>query len=235
MYGKLMIACELVTREGLHIGASSGFSAIGTVDSPVIKDPLTGYPIVPGSSLKGKLRTLLAQKMTDQRQRGDGRNAWNEDPPAIKRLFGSSDPIQTSRLQFTDCPVLNPQRLKPSEMTEIKTENSIARSGMRNEGRANPRQIERVIRGISFSVRIVYNAFEGIESSRTREDMELLVLAMRYLQRDYLGGHGTRGSGAVSFQNFQLSAFPEGADLSALEALFRPVAGEEPYAVETEN
>ena len=59
MTGKILIKCDLVVRTGLHIGGSSSFSAIGTVDSPVIRDPFTGLPIVPGSSLKGKLRTLL--------------------------------------------------------------------------------------------------------------------------------------------------------------------------------
>ena len=62
MTGKILIKCDLVVRTGLHIGGSSSFSAIGTVDSPVIRDPFTGLPIVPGSSLKGKLRTLLARR-----------------------------------------------------------------------------------------------------------------------------------------------------------------------------
>ena len=60
MTGKILIKCDLVVRTGLHIGGSSSFSAIGTVDSPVIRDPFTGLPIVPGSSLKGKQRAELA-------------------------------------------------------------------------------------------------------------------------------------------------------------------------------
>ena len=57
MYGKLLIRCELEVVTGLHIGDSSAFSAIGAVDSPVVRDPLSSLPIIPGSSLKGKLRT----------------------------------------------------------------------------------------------------------------------------------------------------------------------------------
>ena len=53
MYGKILIRCDLEVRTGMHIGGSSAFSAIGAVDSPVVRDPYTGYPIVPGSSLKG--------------------------------------------------------------------------------------------------------------------------------------------------------------------------------------
>ena len=51
MYGKILIQCDLIVRTGMHIGASGAFSAIGAVDSPVVRDTLTGNPIVPGSSL----------------------------------------------------------------------------------------------------------------------------------------------------------------------------------------
>ena len=230
MYGKILIECELAVRSGLHIGASNGFSAIGAVDSPVVRDPMTGYPIVPGSSLKGKLRTLLARELLEgKKASGSYRNAWDNDPKEIKRLFGSSDPIQAARLQFADCPVLNPLKLRPSEMTEVKVENSIDRSGGKFDGRANPRQIERVNSGISFAVRIVYDVYAGFESEETRDDLQFLATAMRLLQRDYLGGHGSRGSGRVSFLNFRLSPFPEGADMTELEKIFAPVAEEEPF------
>ena len=53
MYGKILIRCDLIVCTGMHIGGSSAFSAIGAVDSPVVRDPYTGLPIVPGSSLKG--------------------------------------------------------------------------------------------------------------------------------------------------------------------------------------
>ena len=48
---------ELLT--GLHVGAGKDEVKIGGVDSPVIKNPLTGEPYIPGSSLKGKMRMLL--------------------------------------------------------------------------------------------------------------------------------------------------------------------------------
>ena len=42
MYGKILIRCDLEVRTGMHIGGSSAFSAIGAVDSPVVRDPYTG-------------------------------------------------------------------------------------------------------------------------------------------------------------------------------------------------
>ena len=67
MYGKILIQCDLIVRTGMHIGASGAFSAIGAVDSPVVRDTLTGNPIVPGSSLKGKLRICRISKTTKHR------------------------------------------------------------------------------------------------------------------------------------------------------------------------
>ena len=51
MYAKLEITGKIEVVTGLHIGGSSAFAAIGAVDSPVVKDPLTNTPVIPGSSL----------------------------------------------------------------------------------------------------------------------------------------------------------------------------------------
>ena len=64
MAGKIIIRCTLTVRTGLHIGTSDAFSAIGAVDSQVVRDPLSGLPVIPGSSLKGKIRTLLARSIS---------------------------------------------------------------------------------------------------------------------------------------------------------------------------
>jgi CRISPR-associated protein Csm3 len=53
------ITVTLTTVTGLHIGASKDVVEIGGIDSPVVKDPVTGYPYVPGSSIKGKMRSLI--------------------------------------------------------------------------------------------------------------------------------------------------------------------------------
>ena len=50
---------KIVLKTGLHIGAGSDEIHIGGIDTPVVKDPLKGWPYIPGSSLKGKIRTLL--------------------------------------------------------------------------------------------------------------------------------------------------------------------------------
>lgn len=214
MYGKLIIGCELVVRTGMHIGGSSVFSAIGAVDSPVVSDPLTGDPIVPGSSLKGKMRTLLARS---KNKNADHLPAHNNDDVAIRRLFGSSKPVQTARLQFADAFVSNKEEMASVGLTEIKFENTINRETCV----ANPRQIERVIPGVHFAVRIVYD-ISGTEQETT-EDLKLLAKGFRLLQMDYLGGHGTRGSGRVSFEQFHFDTFEADIDLDMIKAIFKDV------------
>ena len=56
--GKLILDAVLHCETGLHIGAGKGSLEIGGADNPVVKDAF-GRPIVPGSSLRGRLRSLL--------------------------------------------------------------------------------------------------------------------------------------------------------------------------------
>ena len=213
MTGKILIKCDLVVRTGLHIGGSSSFSAIGTVDSPVIRDPLTQRPIVPGSSLKGKLRTLLARRSCVN---GETLPDFSADGEVLLRMFGGSEPVRFARLQFADAFLLNYDQLKGVGVTEVKSENTINRL----TSKANPRQIERVIAGSRFGVNIVYNLSDPKEME---EDLLLLSKAMKLLQLDYLGGHGSRGNGRVSFQNFQVIPYPEtlNVDLDGIRQTFK--------------
>ena len=213
MYGKILIKCELVVKTGMHIGGSSTFSAIGAADSPVVRDLYTNRPIVPGSSLKGKLRTLLSRSIC-----GDIQNmpAFDSDPNVIKRLFGSSNPVQQARLLFADSFISEGNETNLTGVTEIKFENTINRAN----SVANPRQIERVTAGTKFDIRIVYDV---VDPSQMEEDMSLLAKGMKLLQLDYLGGHGTRGSGRVSFVNFDLVPYDLDVDLSIISSLFQKV------------
>ena len=57
--GKYLISGKIICETGLHIGGTTEGFEIGGVDNPVMRDPLTEWPYIPGSSLKGKLRYLL--------------------------------------------------------------------------------------------------------------------------------------------------------------------------------
>jgi CRISPR-associated RAMP protein, csm3 family len=198
--GKVIIEGKIEVLTGLHIGTSGDFSAIGAVDNIVIRDTVTNKPMIPGSSLKGKMRYLLAR--TKYNTSIELKNI-KEEHESIKRLFGSSDPIVVSRLQFQDM-LLSDESVKKLEKldtdlpyTEIKYENTIDRA----TGVANPRQQERVPAGSEFDFKLVYNVEKTDEFE---EDMKNILLTMEVLEDDYLGGHGTRGYGRIKFKNLKL-------------------------------
>lgn len=95
-FSKLLITGELEVLTGLHIGGSDAYSAIGAIDSPVIRDGLSQKPLIPGSSLKGKMRSLLAKAInTDASDLSP-----NGDDIKIRRLFGDSDDLRAGSLCF---------------------------------------------------------------------------------------------------------------------------------------
>ena len=222
LVGKLKVTATLRVETGMHIGASSDFAPIGAVDKQFIRDPLTKQPIIPGSSLKGKIRTLLARSCSTQDY---VLNDIDKDSPQIRRLFGSaaqgSGGGQAARLQFSDIRMTPESLAQFSSMEldtyigEIKFENSINRA----TAVANPRQIERLPAGTEFAFTLVYNIERPAE---LMEDMQILGKGLRLLQMDYLGGHGSRGYGRVSLRAFAVEHFAlagEGPDAAQLDAI----------------
>lgn len=195
MYAKIEITGIIEVITGMHIGGSSAFAAIGAVDSPVIRDVRTNMPMIPGSSIKGKMRTLLARCYNDLPVKHDG------DADIIKRLFGSAQDkkFKQARLIFSDSILSNKQELEDIGIqgtTEVKFENTINRL----TAVANPRQIERVIRGCEFEFQWIY---EVDEENKVCDDFEVIREGMALLEYDYLGGHGTRGYGKIRFKDLK--------------------------------
>ena len=200
--GKFIITGKIKVLTGLHIGTSGDFSAIGAVDNIVIRDTVTNKPIIPGSSLKGKMRYLLSRAKYNSTLTMPNIKKESDD---IKRLFGASEPVVLSRMQFCDMLLREKDYGRDVEFdlpyTEIKYENTIDRG----TGIANPRQQERVPAGSEFDFRLIYN----IENTENMEeevkcDFENILLMFELLEDDYLGGHGTRGYGRVKFEDLKL-------------------------------
>ena len=152
--GKLIIKADLKILTGLHIGAGNEFSSIGAVDNIIVRDALTKKPYIPGSSLKGKMRYLLARVYSSN---GKMKNIKDEEKE-IGRLFGQSEKY-ISRLQFQDV-FFNNENAKIIEkmdtglyLSEIKFENTINRI----TAEAMPRQLERIPAGALFEFKLVYN------------------------------------------------------------------------------
>lgn len=86
--GKYILSGEIVCVTGLHIGGSTEGIEIGGVDNPVIKDPLTELPYIPGSALKGKLRSLLEWSLGNNPHTGKPHHFTEGHKPDKSPTFG---------------------------------------------------------------------------------------------------------------------------------------------------
>jgi CRISPR-associated protein Csm3 len=200
LIGKIFIKGSIVAETGLHIGGSKSSLDIGGIDLNVIKTA-DKVPFIPGSSLKGKLRSMLA--------RLEGSESVTADPASIKTLFGDSGENDkkgaVTRLIVRDATLADKENFKKRfkdlefEYTETKWENTIDRK----TGTAqHPRQLERVPAGAKFEFEIVYDEYDD---NQTKAHLTTIRTAMRLLEGDYLGGSGSRGYGKVRFEGVNYS------------------------------
>lgn len=76
LLGKLRLTSCLIVETGLHIGGGGESLDIGGLDKPVIRDPLTLQPYLPGSSIKGKLRSILERLLNKPVNRPGGSGTY---------------------------------------------------------------------------------------------------------------------------------------------------------------
>jgi len=227
LYGRIFVRGRIKAITGLHIGGSPTALAIGAVDNPVIRDALTNRPYIPGSSLKGKMRSLW-EKMTGAEQnwsltRGrriksgerqpkevvihlcDTKDEYQQCPVCqIYGVMGQSEASFPTRLVVRDVFLSDgeAERLEKEAhtdlpYTEVKWEATIDRV----TSAAVPRQMERVPAGR------VFDGFELVFSVYNEGDLGRFVNvfeAMQLLEDDYLGGLGSRGSGKVRSEEVRL-------------------------------
>lgn len=219
MYAKILIKGKMKTKTGLHIGTGGEYSAIGAADSPVVRDAYENLPMVPASSLKGKMRTLLAKQYCPMSKNP------SQDDDAIQSLFGSTS--KPGKLIFNDL-FLNKECMEDLRSmgiyntTEVKFENTINRLS----SVANPRQIERVIRGCDFDLDMIYN-MEAESEAKVIPDFKLLADGFRLLQYDYLGGSGSRGYGKIAFSDLTAECVVGTVENSILEECCKILKGVE--------
>ena len=193
---KIIYTGTITLKTGLHIGGTNAALNIGGPDKFVVRNPINNVPYIPGSSLKGKMRGLveIAKGCIS-----DGKAS--NDPKSISgELFGvatGNSDNRPSRLIVRDAELdlSKPEMFDNTDLpyTESKTEVAIDRI----TAKANPRTFERVPAGAQFKLNMVLNIFEGENEQRLKETLQL---AIRLLQDDYLGGHGSRGYGQVEIR-----------------------------------
>jgi CRISPR-associated protein Csm3 len=198
---------RVLVETGLHIGGGNDAMEIGGMDNPVIRMPHTGEPYIPGSSLKGKMRALMEWKLGRLSSNGAVHNCEEPECP-VCRVFGSAkggEKRGPTRLVVRDAILTekSQQDFRDGKaVIEEKHENSINRI----TAKANPRPLERVVPGTEFTLEILYKVIDtGDEGKTDRKNFnEVVKAALRMVEEDCLGGHGSRGSGKVSFKNLEV-------------------------------
>ncbi|WP_243031739.1 type III-A CRISPR-associated RAMP protein Csm3 [Thermus altitudinis] len=207
------IRAILLAKTGLRIGMSRDQMAIGDLDNPVIRNPLTDEPYIPGSSLKGKLRYLLEWSLGgDYILKAQERHVFassNPDDP-VARIFGlapenDEKALKVARERGPTRLLVRDAYLTPDSKEEL--ERTVARGGYLTEikqevfiprlgGNANPRTTERVPAGSRFAVSMTYRVLDDKDEEYFQK---YLMRALELLELDGLGGHISRGYGQVFF------------------------------------
>ena len=200
---------------GLHVGGTEDQLEIGGLDLPVIKHPDTGEPYIPGSSLKGRMRSELEHKLGKYSGGGHEPCGCCEANCPVCRVFGphkfdprhppASGHTGPTRLLVRDAPAYGEISL------EIKTE-----SGNDHlSGQAgNPRQLERVAAGARFRLRLALQVFDtdGQFKYGGKTGKEALLAVVRECLDDVqgtgIGGGISRGSGEVRIEELKLDSKP---------------------------
>src|SRR6202161_25236 len=244
LIGKLILEGELHCETGLHVGAGKGSLEIGGADNPVVKDAF-GLPYIPGSSLRGKLRSLLEQSSgmavpaelvylskrkgqevrIHQSDRPDDEICllFGRNPGRMERVAGESlqsEQATPARLAVYITP-LDPDTISLQMRADLDHWVSEVKSKNaidRITSQANPRTLERVPAGARFHFRVVLDVL----CPEDRELLPRLVDGLRLLEDDALGGGGSRGSGRVRFDNLKMTW--RGKDYYASGAAEREIA-----------
>lgn len=198
---------ELIT--GTRIGGSSDIIEIGGNDSPIVRNPLTKEPYIPGSSLKGKMRMLMEWIEGKIDEKGEVHNCVETDCP-ICRIFGrsaeKSEKAQSgpTRISVKDAYLSKESRELLESLkerigfdSEWKYENNINRL----TSKATPRNSERIPAGVSFDFSITYKVLDMNDNGKLDEKyFETIVLkSLKALLIEGIGGGVSRGNGQIKF------------------------------------
>jgi len=210
---------QIELLSGLHIGSGNTEIHIGGTDNPVIKNPISQQPYIPGSSIKGKMRSLLEWHLgvveitqgqpLSFKHLNDINNGVKDKAENLIRLFGGAPDsnnnddlvkkIGPSRLSFWDCSLtkdwVEAMEKKNLPLTETKMENMIDRIRGVAE---HPRNTERVPATAKFDFNLTIRIHDN------EDFLQTVLQGMRLLELTGLGGSGSRGYGKIKFADLKL-------------------------------
>ena len=227
LHGKIFLQGTINALTGLHIGGNTGELDIGGIDNPIIRNAFNRQPYIPGSSLRGKMRSLLDRHFNNPLDKRVGSVRVHEcEKPTdynacqVCQVFGVAPQrdlrgkTMPGRLIVRDT-FLTSESLEAldradtdTDFTEIKTEVAIDRI----TSAATPRQQERVPAGTTFGpFQIIHSLYtqHGNDHDNQLQDevtyFDTVLKGMELLVDDYLGGSGSRGSGQITFENLTMT------------------------------
>jgi CRISPR-associated protein Csm3 len=213
----LIVSGHIVCGTGLHVGGANESIEIGGIDNIIIRDAISENPFIPGSSLKGKMRSLMELNDPDSSKNiiGGNGNPLDMGKPCKCgkclpcKIFGTSadetapeKQMGPTRTIFRDAfPTKETIEMwtKSQEVikgAEVKYENTINRIN----SEANPRPSERVPKGSKFDFEIVFSIYD----KEDKENFKGIFEAMMLVEDNYIGGSGTRGYGKISFEDISV-------------------------------
>lgn len=191
----------LTCLSGLRIGGSKESIEIGGLENTIIRHPITDLPYIPGSSIKGKMRSLLEQRYGIVEDNGEPSRSGTH---IVCRVFGPHKNVNhtlgPTRILVRDANLTDESRKwleaankdKGVFYAEVKTENLVNRKTGTAE---HPRTLERVPADTKFDFEIAVRIFDG---DNEIEILNLVKEGLNLLQQDYLGSSGSRGYGKIA-------------------------------------
>lgn len=190
----LKLRARLTTTTPLYIGTTSDREAVGSADLPILRDPLSDMPVIPGSTLRGRMAFLMRKGWSGAAEHGSG-----AADPVIGALFGK--PGMRSALAFWDClpeePWVHEHRAADLPLTSWRGEMAPPRSGRE---RVRFRRRELVCAGVHFNFRV---SLLVKEAQVLALSLPLALKAVReglcLLEQQGIGGATSRGFGRIEF------------------------------------
>lgn len=185
---------------GMHIGGPKESIKIGGIDNPVIRNPITNMPYIPGSSLKGRFRMALELKYNDytKEEKGYGPSTNPDHESMVCKLFGNGDTKKSkepTRFIFRDANLSDgyEKYIEGEEKIEVKMDRDKL-AGYKGGNRTQ----ERIAAGAKFDLEIMIRVFEGDDEDKFKSRLNE---AMKIVELEFLGGSGSRGYGQVKFED----------------------------------
>jgi len=209
-----LIRGEIELVSGMRIGGSDDVLQIGGTDLTCIKDPVTGRPYIPGSSLKGKMRSCLEavhEKHYVSRSARDkdleGRAPCNcaEDNCPVCRVFGphstQAHELGPTRIIVRDAPVVGQFAFETKSSTAIdRKDNKALRGSLRAEERVAPGAkfaFEIAIQALDIDYQFHYEDPEGNKRSGMEALREVVEHALTLVEDTGIGAGVGKGYGKV--------------------------------------